>query len=209
MMEWIVPSVLSQRVSPVLAATSSLWMGFSLSSRRSVAYLFIPRLITIQDWYWSFCKESLWLQLHVETCNTQPWLLTLGQFSVSPRIHPFGVDLSSSRVDVYSRHEPPNHLPFKSMSSTVTKYWSREIFLIKPASSPALFARISSERFSNLTLCRRNRSPCTEFVKIDTTLGATLDSDSSFTSGTRIPVLVEWGCEICWPNSSHQSDTDP
>ena len=35
-----------------------------------------------------------------------------------------------------------------------------------------------------------------EFVKIDTAVGTTLDSDSSFTSATSFPVLEEEGSEI-------------
>ena len=48
----------------------------------------------------------------------------------------------------------------------------------------------------------RDKSPCTEtlievgFVKIDTTLGATRDSDSSFNSATGLSVLEEEGSEI-------------
>ena len=53
----------------------------------------------------------------------------------------------------------------------------------KPASSQALLTRMSSGRFSNLSL--RNKFPCTGtlnksgFVKIDMTLGEIRDSDSS------------------------------
>ena len=35
------------------------------------------------------------------------------------------------------------------------------------------------------------------FEKIDTTFGATLDSDSPFNSATKFPLLEEEGAEIC------------
>ena len=47
------------------------------------------------------------------------------------------------------------------------------------------------------------------YVKIDTTMGETRDSDSSFNSATSLSVLEEDWSETCWASSSHQSDTAP
>ena len=54
------------------------------------------------------------------TSNTGPTF-------VFPRIHPFGVDLSSLRGDVYSRHDPAHLKPVKSMSRIVKECCPREI----------------------------------------------------------------------------------
>ena len=46
-----------------------------------------------------------------------------------------------------------------------------------------------------------------EFVKIDTTMGAALDSDSLFVLATGFPVPDERWSEICWASSSHTNWT--
>ena len=72
-----------------------------------------------------------------------------------------------------------------------------ETFLLKPASSLASLTRMSSGRFSNLSLCCCNNFPWAgtlikgEFVEIDTAVGATVDADSVFTLAARFPVLDE------------------
>ena len=124
----------------VPVSTSSQWTDFPFSSGSSSTYLFIPLLITIQDCDpWFFMESTLisipyWYRWYVTlTSNTGPIFVILW-------IHP----------DVYSRHDPACSNPVKSMSWIVMKYCPREIFLIKPASSPALLTRMSSGRFSNL-----------------------------------------------------------
>ena len=111
----------------VSVVISSEWLDFSFSSGSSLAYLFISLLMTIQEWDPSFSMESFLISIPYWYKWYASLISNTRSIFVCPRIHPFGVDLSSSRSDVFSRHEPTYPNPNNSMSSTVMKYCPREI----------------------------------------------------------------------------------
>ena len=70
----------------------------------------------MKSWSWSRFRKGLgglWL---LPPSNTGP-------IFVLPRIHPFALDMSSSRGNVYSRHEPGQFNFASSASSMVAKFW--------------------------------------------------------------------------------------
>ena len=131
---------------------------------------------------------------------------------VFPRIHPFALKKSSSRGDVYSRHEPGRSNFASSASSVVTKYCPRTTVFMKPAPEHTLIIRRSSGRFSNLCLYSRSRFLHARslvrsgLVVVDKSVGETIVS--GLTSATGFTVLTGLS-DVREANLSHRSATAP
>ena len=125
-----------------------------------------------------------------------------------PRIHPFALGDSSSRSNVYSRHES-NFA--SSASSVVTKILSSNDSLHETCMHKRIIRR-SSGRFVNLCLYSRSKFHSdwslvrSGFVVVDKSVGATMVSGLS--SATSFTVFAEQS-EIREANSSHISATAP
>ena len=94
--------------------------GCSVLFRKLMTFLFISLMITLQDRDPCLSMASV--------LNLVPYrYVTLtshtGTIFVFSRIHPFGVDLSSLRGDVYSRPDPAYPIPIKPTS------WNRQELL--------------------------------------------------------------------------------
>ena len=140
---------------------------------------------------WRFALMPPWASRHI--CGSRS-IHTIHRCPQGNAVgSPNAPQASTSRKQDSHTYTKTEHVD-QSLTRIVTKHCPGEAFHIQPASSPALHTRMSSGRFSNLSLCGRTRFPWTgtlikgEFVTTDTSVGAALDSDSLFAMATRFPV---------------------
>ena len=128
------------------------------------------------------------------------------------RIHPLGLDGSSSRGIVYSRHATGPSKFENFVSPAVPKHCPGATVFEKLASEQRLITRSSSGRISILCLQSSSKSPCTRslvggwFDVFSNHVGETIDS--GFSSATGLSVL-SGSKELDKANSSHMSATAP